>query len=83
MPERFVVSYDIWEEKFKVTMPEHAALDPHVLTAAAAEAWCLENLAIGALGLAPDRPFWLRFELRTADPKDCRGWGDPGSASAA
>ena len=35
------------------------------LSAAAAEAWCLDNLAISTLGLAPDRPFWLRFELRT------------------
>ena len=28
------------------------------------------ELAISALGMAPDRPFWLRFELRAADPKD-------------
>ena len=40
------------------------------LSASAAEAWCLDNLAISTSGLPPDRPFWLRFELRAADPKD-------------
>ena len=39
----------------------------------------MENLAISALGMAPDRPFWLRFDLRTADPKDLsRVWSDSG-----
>jgi hypothetical protein len=80
VPERFVVSYDLWEEKFSVTqlgsMPRST---PHVLSAPAAEAWCLEGLAISALGVAPDRPFWLRFELRTADQKDlAAGAGEPG-----
>ena len=80
VPERFVVSYDLWEEKFSVTQlgstPRSTA---HVLSAPAAEAWCLEGLAISALGMAPDRPFWLQFELRTADQKDLAGGaGEPG-----
>ena len=80
VPERFVVSYDLWEEKFSVTQlgstPRSTA---HVLSAPAAEAWCLEGLAISALGVAPNRPFWLRFELRTADQKDLAGGaGEPG-----
>ena len=74
VPERFVVSYDLWEEKFSVTQlgstPRSTA---HVLSAPAAEAWCLEGLAISTLGMAPNRPFWLRFELRTADLKDLAG----------
>ena len=80
VPERFVVSYDLWEEKFSVTqLGSTPRSTPHVLSAAAAEAWCLEGLAISALGMAPDRPFWLRFELRTADQKDLAGGaGEPG-----
>ena len=80
VPERFVVSYDLWEEKFSVTqLGSIPRSTPHVLSAEAAEAWCLEGLAIGALGLPPDRPFWLRFELRTADQKDLAGGaGEPG-----
>jgi hypothetical protein len=68
--ERFVVSYDIWaEDKFSVTMPasNHSASNLH---ATALEAWCLGNLGISAAGLAPDRQFWLRLEMRTADQGD-------------
>ena len=80
VPNRFVVSYDLWEERFSVTQLGSAPRSTsHVLSAPAAEAWCLEGLAISALGVAPDRPFWLRFELRTADQKDLSGGaGEPG-----
>lgn len=69
-PERLVVSYDLWEEKFSVTIPGRGQRRPFVGTAAQSEAWCLDNLAISALGVAPDRPFWLKFELRTADRRE-------------
>jgi len=68
--ERLVVSYDLWEEKFSVTIPGGGKRQiPHV-SATQAESWCLENLAISALGLAPNRPFWLQFDLRTADRRE-------------
>ena len=77
-PERLTVSYDVWEEKFKVVL----AVDRRSvsrLSLAAAETWCLENLAISALGLAPSRPFWLQFDLRAATPKELSALvGDPG-----
>ncbi|MGA2268857.1 MAG: hypothetical protein ABSH44_10350 [Bryobacteraceae bacterium] len=80
VPGRFVVSYDLWEEKFSVTQLGSAPRSTsHLLSAAAAESWCLEGLAISALGLAQDRPFWLRFELRPAEQKDlASGAGEPG-----
>jgi len=62
---RFVVSYDIWEQKFKVTIPGPAPRSRENLTAAQAETWCLDNLFIKASGLTADRPFFLRMELRT------------------
>ena len=76
-PERILVSYDVWEEKYKVTLgSERSAKD---LTLGEAESWCLENLAISALGLPPERPFWLRFDLRSTDPKELsQVMGDPG-----
>src|SRR3954451_3428545 len=64
--ERLVVSYDLWEEKFPVTIPGGSKRRLPNVSATEAESWCLENLAISAMGLAPDRPFWLRFDLRTA-----------------
>ena len=69
---RFVVSYDIWSEKeakFSVTSPEPAPRTV-LLPASAAEAWCIENLAINASGWPPDRPFWLLLDLRTVPRKD-------------
>ena len=77
-PERLTVSYDVWEDKFSVVLST-ANRRVSRLSAGAAETWCLDNLAISALGLKPDRPFWFRLELRTADPKDLSSVvGDPG-----
>jgi hypothetical protein len=68
--ERVVVSYALWEEKFAVTIPGGGARTTMHSTAAQAEAWAIENLAISAIGLPPNRPFWLRFELRAATPRE-------------
>ena len=67
--DRLTVSYDVWEEKFRVTLGSSGPSASR-LSAAAAETWCLDNLAISALGLSPERPFWLRFELRAEDPRN-------------
>jgi hypothetical protein len=70
---RFVVSFALWEEKFSVTQLGTTAVPPRSadgLSAAAAEAWCLDSLAINTDGIEPNAFFWLRFELRTADQKD-------------
>lgn len=69
-PERFVFSYDLWEEKFSVTMLGAGQRTVSHLSATAAEAWCLDNVAISSTGLPQDRPFWLRLELRAAEPRD-------------
>jgi len=70
--ERLIVSYSLWEEKFSVTIRggDSNRTTPRLLTAQQAESWCIENLAISSLGMAPERPFWLRFELRAAEQKD-------------
>jgi hypothetical protein len=68
--QSFVLSYDLWEERFAVA---HAGPPPRssaYLTAAAAEAWCLDQLmvpitAMGSLG--KDGPFWIRLEYRIQD----------------
>jgi hypothetical protein len=79
VPARLIFSYDLWKETFAVSMPGGGPRSQSNLTAAQAEAWCMENLAISALGMAPDRPFWLRFDLRTASPKELgRVVGDSG-----
>lgn len=70
---RFVVSFALWEEKFSVTQLGTAAVPPRSvdgLTAAAAEAWCLDSMMVNTVGLEPNAFFWLRFELGTADQKE-------------
>ncbi|MGB7760741.1 MAG: hypothetical protein WBL61_12990 [Bryobacteraceae bacterium] len=69
-PQRFYVSYDIWEGRFKVTIPGATPESRLGLTAEQAEAWCVDNMVVSALGVAPDQDIWMRFDLRTVDPKD-------------
>jgi len=75
----FALSYDLWEERFAVTTVGGRSQSVSHLAASAAEAWCVEQLAIplsvlGALGR--DAPFWIRLEYRildgdvTANPSD-------------
>jgi hypothetical protein len=74
---RMALSYDLWEEKFSVTRP--GTKPRSHLTATEAEAWCLASLAISASGLGHDRSFYLRFEMRPADPKELSAVvGEPG-----
>jgi len=80
-PERLTVSYDVWEEKFKVVMAG-IGRSASGLSLPAAEAWCLDNLAISALGLQPTRPFWLRLDLRVATERELATLvGDPSGIS--
>jgi hypothetical protein len=55
--ERFIFSFDLWEERFsvlKAAIPERSASH---LTAAAAEAWCLENMPVPLPALSADKTF--------------------------
>jgi hypothetical protein len=67
--QTFVLSYDLWEERFAVTLVGPPARSTSYLTAAAAEAWCLEHVTIpvGQLGKLRDAPFWIRLEYRVPD----------------
>lgn len=66
--QRFVLSYDLWEQRFSVTRlgPGHRSAS-HA-TAAAAEAWCLGEMSLEPAGLTPGQPFWVRLEVRAEDP---------------
>lgn len=68
--ERFTFSYDLWEEKFAVTRAGVPTRSASNLTAAKAEAWCLDNLTIAAAEVPADRQFWLRLEYETEEPRD-------------
>ncbi len=70
MPERIIVSYDLWEEKFAVSITGPAARSNSHMGAAQAELWVIDGLAVSALGMDPNRQFWLQFELRTSDRRE-------------
>jgi hypothetical protein len=78
--ERFAVSYDLWEEKFAVTKLGASPRTVSHLSAAAAEAWCIENVSITGMSLAANRPVWIRVDYRAAelnaasDPQDNSGF---------
>ena len=68
--ERFVFSYDLWEEKFSISKlgsPRKSALRP---TAQGAEAWCLEEMGVPPSGIVRAQPFWMRIEVRVESPGD-------------
>jgi hypothetical protein len=68
--ERFSVSYDVWEEKFRVVRLRDVRKSAAGLSAAAAETWCLENLFVPSAGLPADKELWARLDVRTAEPKE-------------
>jgi hypothetical protein len=66
----FVLSYDLWEERFAVTQVGGPLRSVSNRTAADAESRCLEQLTVplAALGsLGRDRPFWIRLVSRVLD----------------
>jgi hypothetical protein len=79
--QTYVLSYDLWEERFAVTQVGAPSRSAAYLTSAAAEAWCLEQLTVpvSALGrLGRDLPFWIRLDSRvlTADTAPAPDGGD-------
>jgi hypothetical protein len=68
--QTFILSYDLWEERFAVTLPGVPSQSISHLTSTGAEAWCLERLTVplGALGqLGSNPPFWIRLQSRIHD----------------
>jgi hypothetical protein len=68
--ERFTVSYDVWEEKFSVVRVRDFRRSGMRLSAASAEAWCLDNIVINASGLPAGQQLWARLEIRSAETKE-------------
>jgi hypothetical protein len=66
----FIVSYDLWEQRFAVTRVGTPPRSISHLTARSAEGWCLENMTVPVVSLgrfAHDVPFWIRIDYRVED----------------
>ncbi len=68
--ERFVLSYDLWEEKFAVTRFGRPRRTASHLTDRTAEAWCIAQTGVPPAGMADSQPFWLRLEARAESPAE-------------
>jgi hypothetical protein len=68
--ERFMVSYDVWEEKFSVVRVRDLRRSGMRLSASSAESWCLENLFVPAASLPAGQQLGARLEIRTAESKE-------------
>jgi hypothetical protein len=62
--QTFVLSYDLWEERFAAAVSGTGSRSVSHLTAEAAEAWCIQQLIVPVSGLGSLRsqPFWIRLE---------------------
>jgi hypothetical protein len=78
--EQFGISYDLWEEKFAVTRLGSTPKSISHLSAAAAEAWCVDNTTLPVATLNGNQAFWIRLDYRTedsttsSDPQDNSGF---------
>lgn len=73
----FVISYDLWEEKFAI-VPLHSGLRrvSH-LSATAAEAWCLDHVLLSTSGISPESTVWVRLDVRAQSTQEVGPEGDP------
>jgi hypothetical protein len=65
--QEFAISYDLWEEKFAVTKLGSSPRSVSHLSAAAAEAWCVDNVTIPVGALNTNQQFWIRLEYRARE----------------
>lgn len=68
--DRFAVSYDVWEEKFRVVRLQNFRKSGSNLSANAAESWCMDNIAVPVSGLPAEKELWARLEIRAVEPKE-------------
>jgi hypothetical protein len=73
--ESFVLSYDLWEERFAVTHVARASRSASHLTTRDAEAWCLDRVTVPLAslgGLGRDKPLYIRLEYRVPGDNPAR-----------
>jgi len=68
--ETFVVSFDLWEERFSIIQSRAGGRSVTRLTAPSAELWCFENLSIPLQAIPEQRTFMLRFECSVVVEKE-------------
>jgi hypothetical protein len=65
--KRFIVSFDLWEEKFSIIQEGGSGLAGSHLTAAMAEAWCLDNVTLPLPALPAEKSFVVKLQCRVVE----------------
>ena len=68
--DRFVVSYDLWEEKFAVTRLGAPRSSASHLSAEGVETWCIDSMRLWPGGVDPGQTVRMRLELRADDSRE-------------
>jgi hypothetical protein len=70
---RFVISYDLWEERFAVTKTAPSRKAAKHLTATEAEVWCVQEMSVLDLsGVAANQPLWASLDIRAEEETESR-----------
>jgi hypothetical protein len=67
LEEPFLLSYDLWEQTFSVVQSKPPRRVASRLGAAAAEAWCLQQLLVRVPTAAADKPFVVELACSVVD----------------
>jgi hypothetical protein len=80
--DQFVVSFDLWEQTYSVVKMQAPRQSASHLTAKAAQAWCLSQMALDTSGLSGAEPLWAQLEIRAEpQPRDGTLLGDSVNSS--
>jgi hypothetical protein len=81
--ERFVISYDLWEQTYSVSRMRSKRAQAAHLTAPQAEGWCIDGMTLRAGSLPKDDPVWFRLEVRPQESKQSEPGFDESGPSLA
>jgi hypothetical protein len=70
LQEKFVVSFDLWEEKYSVVQIGPGGRSASRLTAPMAEAWCLEGMPVPVRNVPAKQSFTIRLKLWADEGQD-------------
>lgn len=65
--ERYVISYDLWEQTYSVSRMRSKRSQGSHFTPAQAENWCLEGMSLPSTRLPKDEPLFIRLEVKAVE----------------
>jgi hypothetical protein len=75
LAERFLVSYSVWEEQFRVIKTQSPMKIQDHLDLVGAETWCIKQMTMDPGTLRDTDTLWARVEVRVPDTKAANPFG--------